>query len=86
MDIILAGKVQGVGFRHFIRINAEKLNLKGIVRNKEDTVEIKVEGAAEAIQELIQACKRGPFLAKVTHIDVKEELYKGEWKSFSVEK
>ena len=45
MRIYISGTVQGVFFRGFIKENAEKLNLRGFVRNLEDgRVEVFIEG------------------------------------------
>ena len=43
--IIVSGRVQGVGFRYFCVMNAQKFNLTGSVRNMSNgNVEIFVQG------------------------------------------
>ncbi|MDM7275336.1 MAG: acylphosphatase, partial [Thermoprotei archaeon] len=60
------GEVQGVGFRAWAARRALKLNLKGYVANEPDgTVTIVAEGPREAIEKLLEECKRGPPLAVV---------------------
>jgi len=67
--LVIRGRVQGVGFRWWAREEAERLALEGWVRNRADgTVELVASGAAEAVEELAQACWRGPFAARVTSV------------------
>ena len=68
------GVVQGVFFRNFVKENADKLNLKGYVRNKKDgSVEIWVEGDSKNVNEMIELCKKGPKHAIVNRLDIIEE-------------
>ena len=49
---IIKGEVQGVGFRMSAVIRAERLGLKGWVRNNEDgDVEVWAEGEPEALEQ-----------------------------------
>ena len=65
------GKVQGIGFRSYVRSHARKLGLIGWVRNlPEGMVEAEVAGADEKIYRLIELCKKGPMLAEVYSIDL----------------
>lgn len=64
------GRVQGIGYRRWAVRTAEEIGgVSGWVRNVEDgTVEIHMSGAEENIDRMIQACYRGPMLARVDHI------------------
>lgn len=74
VHLFIFGNVHGVGFRKFVRVNAQKLGLVGWVRNlPEGTVEAEVAGSDVSIQKLIKLCKKGPFLAEVTSVDVASE-------------
>lgn len=65
------GWVQGVGFRHFVRKNAERLGIKGWVKNADDgTVEVLAQGEKEKLKEFLKYLKRGPILAEVKEIKV----------------
>ncbi len=76
--IYITGTVQGVFFRNFIKQNAERLNVKGFVRNLEDgRVEVFIEGEAEKVRQMIELCKKGPRHAKIRKIDIKEEKFQG---------
>ncbi len=76
--IYISGNVQGVFFRAFVKENAEKLGLKGYVRNLENgRVEVFVEGNADKVDKLIELCKQGPKHAKVRNVDVLDEKVQG---------
>lgn len=61
LKIVVAGKVQGVGFRRFVHTNAKRLGLYGIVRNTPDgNVEIIAEGEKQNLIRLLDNLKRGP--------------------------
>lgn len=60
IKLIVSGNVQGVGFREYIKKNAEHLGLQGTVQNVTDgTVVIYVSGQDEQLEELIDAVYRG---------------------------
>ena len=64
------GRVQGVGFRWFVRERARELRLGGWVRNLPDgSVEVAVAGAAAAIERMREALGRGPEGAVVSAVD-----------------
>ncbi len=66
---MLVGRVQGVGFRHFVRRKALELGLKGWVRNKTDeSVEIEVEGDEELIPVFIRLLKTGNSYSRVDRV------------------
>ena len=85
-QIIVHGKVQGVGFRYFVQHVAGKLGLVGNVRNCPDqTVEILVEGNAGKIEKLVEQVKQGPPLSWVNRVDVVDITAKGSYSSFLIE-
>ena len=58
---VVSGRVQGVGFRWFVRAEARPLGLTGWVRNRTDgAVEGEVEGRDDAIEALIPCLEVGP--------------------------
>ncbi|MDE2333619.1 MAG: acylphosphatase [Rhodospirillales bacterium] len=68
--LVIAGRVQGVGYRDWMVLEAVRLGVAGWVRNRADgTVEALVEGDAEAVEALRCACRRGPRLARVDAIE-----------------
>lgn len=66
----ITGRVQGVGFRDWLLVEAERHGLSGWVRNRADgTVEALLAGEAPAVQAVVSACRLGPPLARVTAIE-----------------
>ena len=85
-QIIVHGRVQGVGFRYFAQHMANRLGLCGNVRNCSDsTVEIIVEGDAGKIADLVKCVEAGPSLARVQRVDVLDIPVTGTYRSFSIE-
>ncbi len=81
IHVEISGLVQGVGFRYSLYTKALQLGIKGWVQNKEDgNLEAVFEGDKDKLTKILDFCKKGPFLAKVKNINVKEEQYKGEGK------
>lgn len=81
----LSGRVQGVGFRHFVRQNAQDLNLKGWVRNLSDgRVEVTAEGPRENLETLKSKLRSGPPSARVEGLDEDWSTASGEYSGFHV--
>ena len=59
--VIVHGRVQGVGFRAFVEVEALRRGLEGWVRNRRDgSVEAVFAGEADSVAAMIEACRRGP--------------------------
>jgi acylphosphatase len=85
-NIIVHGRVQGVGFRYFVRHIGNRMGLTGDVRNCPDsTVEITVEGDAREIADFIKQVEIGPARARVERVDVVDIPIQGTYGSFSIE-
>ncbi len=79
------GRVQGVGFRIFIKNKAERLNLNGVVLNtSKGTVKIVAEGETEALNKLLDYIRSGPLFSKVDRVESKYEKYVGNYKGFLI--
>ena len=66
----VTGRVQGVGFRWFVRERADALGLAGWVKNRSDgSVELLVSGEAAASEQFLAAVRRGPPHARVDAIE-----------------
>ncbi len=73
LHILVSGRVQGVGFRYFVREQAQRLSLSGWVRNLRDgRVEILVVGDALARQGFLQKVHQGPLAAEVARVEFRE--------------
>ncbi len=56
LTVRVQGRVQGVGFRYWVRSRADDLGLRGSATNLPDGgVEVVVEGSREACQSLLDA-------------------------------
>lgn len=83
--VFISGFVQSVGFRQFIKINADKLSLTGWVRNTPDgRVEAVFQGKKEKIEEMIVLCKKGPFLSEVESVNIVWEDRKEKFSGFEI--
>ena len=79
LHVQIKGRVQGVGFRWFVRVAARRLQLSGWVKNRPDgTVEIAAAGSEDRLAELRKLIQRGPDGAEVSEFadldDVTDEL------------
>ena len=83
--MFVSGSVQGVGYRMFVRKNAEKLGVTGWVRNLPDSrVEVMIQGKKAAVEELLTLCKRGTFLADVKGLEIAWIAVKESFSDFSI--
>ena len=81
---VISGRVQGVGFRYFVRSQAKKMNLGGWVRNLPDgRVESVVTAESEVLVLFESALRSGPSLASVETVETAEEPLE-EFRSFEV--
>jgi acylphosphatase len=70
---IVSGRVQGVGYRYFVRRQAQALGLAGWVRNLPDgRVEAFVEGPSAQLEQIERLLREGPALARVKGIESSE--------------
>lgn len=81
----VAGKVQGVGFRNFVKKNADRLIVAGYAKNLEDSrVEFILQGESIVISNLLENINRGPISASVTTIEFDELDSSEQYHGFSV--
>ncbi|HEU4481169.1 MAG TPA: acylphosphatase [Actinomycetota bacterium] len=72
--ILVAGRVQGVFYRETCRRVAEAAGVAGSARNLDDgRVEVVLEGADDAVVEVVRWCGQGPDHAHVTGVEVIDE-------------
>ena len=66
---MVSGRVQGVGFRWFVREAARQHRLAGWVRNRPDgSVELEASGENGAFREFIETIRQGPPGARVENV------------------
>ncbi len=70
---VVTGRVQGVGFRWFVRAEARPLGINGWIRNREDGAVVgEVEGREDALDALEAVLEVGPPSAIVTNVEITE--------------
>ncbi len=75
--VVVTGKVQGVGYRHWTNRRASRDDLSGFVRNRSDgTVEAVFAGSRQQVEDMIARCRLGPQSAMVASVAV--EPFAGE--------
>lgn len=71
LTALISGRVQGVGFRAFIRRHALDRGLSGYAENLDDgRVEVVAEGAKSELEDLLVKLRNGPAHAEVADVDV----------------
>ena len=85
VHVTIEGRVQGVFFRASAQEQANRLGVKGWVRNCPDgAVELVAEGERKNIDDLIAWCGHGPRGAEVREVQVRWEAFTGEFPAFRI--
>ena len=81
------GRVQGVGFRMFVRDLAMELGATGWVKNMRDgSVTMELQGAEQIIEQLVENIKMGRGRIKVNELELDDlPVAEGE-KGFAIRK
>jgi acylphosphatase len=67
---LVAGRVQGVGYRYFVMREAESLGVTGYARNLSDgRVEVVAEGSGEVLDAFEARLREGPAFANVGAVE-----------------
>lgn len=83
--LLIEGRVQGVGYRMSTQIAAQKIGVKGWVRNLSNgQVEIIAEGDIVQLKHLVDWAWQGPRFAQVTDITLNEQHATGEFETFEI--
>ncbi len=84
-EIIVGGRVQGVGFRYFVLRNALQLGIKGYVKNLITGEVLTVaEGERFKLEELAKLIKIGPTYSDVKKFKVAWLEATNEFENFEV--
>jgi acylphosphatase len=87
LQALVTGRVQGVGFREFVRQEAVSRGITGWVRNSDDgrNVEFVAEGEQAALDALLESVRIGPRFAKVENVECEYSDASCGFSRFSVE-
>ena len=78
LNIIVHGRVQGVGFRQFAQRIANENSICGFCRNQSNgTVYIEIETTQMRADQFLEWMYQGSIMAKVSKIDVEPGEVKG---------
>ena len=70
LDLVIEGRVQGVGYRYSTKMKAESLGIRGSVQNLLDgSVFVTAQGEKEAIENFVRWCYKGPPGAIIRNIE-----------------
>jgi acylphosphatase len=85
VHVVVAGTVQGVGFRWWTARKADGLELAGYARNLFDgTVEVEAEGPSAAVDALVEMLRTGPPAATVTDVSTRPVVPHGDTERFDI--
>lgn len=86
LSATVTGRVQGVGFRWWVRTAAERLGLTGWVMNAPDerSVELVAEGARRSLDRLEQLLREGPPGSVVDRVEVSRSPAAGGYDRFQI--
>lgn len=71
IEVIFSGRVQGVGFRYFVQINAINYNLTGWVKNLSNgNVLLEVQGNNDTINKFLNIIKKGNGFSKIIDMSI----------------
>lgn len=74
--IYVAGEVQGVGYRYFVRDVAGHIDVSGYVKNLSDgRVEVYAVGTLSQLDRMVAELRRGPRHATVEEVTLEEAEY-----------
>ena len=81
----IRGRVQGVGYRYFARRAAQRLGVRGFVRNLPDgDVEVHAEADSNTLQEFRAELERGPDSSRVSEIVETTTTLTDRYSSFEI--
>jgi len=84
-DIVVEGRVQGVGYRNYAQLRAMRLGLGGYVMNLSDgRVRVRAEGPRDTIEDFVRALEKGPPLSRVAKVTVRWLSPSGGFSGFAV--
>ncbi len=83
-EIIVTGRVQGVGFRYFTQRLAAKYQIRGRVKNLADG-NVRVKAIGINLEAFLSELRKGPAFAEVWGIEIRELAEKLDYEDFRIE-
>lgn len=84
-EIVVSGRVQGVGYRFFTEKLAARLGVNGWSMNMPDgTVRLEIEAGRKDAEKFIGELEKGPSMARVADVSVAWKPCEGRFSSFFI--
>lgn len=81
----VSGRVQGVGFRYFVRQQAQTYGVSGYANNLRDgSVEFLLQGEVSKVQSVLDQIHKGPPASSVDDVDVSVEKFASRINEFTI--
>jgi acylphosphatase len=86
LSATIIGRVQGVGFRWWVRSSADRMGLTGWVMNGADerSVELVAEGPVASLDQLEELLREGPPGAVVDRVEATRSPASGSYVRFQI--
>ena len=85
VEILVSGRVQGVGYRYFALRKAKSLNIKGTVQNLwSGKVKIIAQCEETSLKIFLKELKKGPIMSYVSKLEISELSSTKEYNDFRV--
>ena len=85
LNIVITGKVQGVGFRYWLYQIANEKNVYGWVKNiNTNEVEAVLLGHKKDVDDIMTLCRKGPTSSNVESIKIENYQQEYSKKSFDI--
>ena len=85
LHILVSGRVQGIGFREFVRRSAERFGVCGYAKNLvSGDVEVVAEGNKLALDEFLVLLEKGPPAGRVDRVQIDKRGGGGEYTGFDI--
>jgi acylphosphatase len=86
VNMVITGKVQGVGFRYFVLRQAQELGIYGWVSNKPNgDVEALAQGDKEDLDQFIAKVKQGSAFSRVDDVILNWDDGQENYTSFEID-
>jgi len=85
LEIVISGRVQGVGFRYYTKQKAELYNIHGYVKNlSTGKVMVMAYGDSGNMEFFLQALKNGPSYSLVEKVTTSPVKHSKEYNEFKI--
>lgn len=85
LEIVISGRVQGVGFRYFAKQKAELYEIHGYVKNiGSRKVKVLALGESGNMEHFVQALKLGPAYAHIESVSTSPVQHTKEYNEFKI--